>query len=191
MIWHSCYKMSPRQQLFISDVFAILQSIDQELIELGIQRRINLYSLGGTKLMLEDFKSSSKDLDFIISRKDSVTLGETIQYVKRAKGVTIDLFYDGDISGYIISDYRQTSRKINTSLSKLQLFYLDDLSFVITKAIAGRIRDLEEIYPFLKKREISELSLRKRFSEFELKEDQAEEVTHKFDNFIKSYFHQH
>lgn len=157
-------KMRPEESLYNKDIFKILNYLDRELIELGVQRKFNLYSIGGTKLMLEGFNASSKDLDFIISRKDSLILSGAIKDIERKQSVVIDLFYDGEISGYIIPDYQQKAREISFNFDKLKLFCLDDSSFVLTKIIAGRQRDMGEMYGYIESRNISKDNLRKRFS---------------------------
>lgn len=181
-------KMLQKEYLYMNNILNILDYVDKELVKLGVQRKFNLYSLGGTKLMMENFKFSSKDMDFIVSREDSIILTEYLYDINKNKNVKIDLFYDGDISGYIIPDYREKAKPVSCSFNKLNLFCLDDLSFALTKIIASRDRDIKELTDFLDVRQISETSLRNRFVDFILKEDKKYEINQKFENFIKAYF---
>ena len=138
--------------------------------------------------MLQDRKDASKDIDFILSRRDYVTLGNILDSIQRQRDVTMDKFPDGQMPGYSIPDYKYKSVRLNHRFNNLRVFYLDDITFVVTKAIAGRDRDLDEAYDFLGKEPISEPALRKRFSEFRLSKDKAEEITQKFEKFIRGYF---
>lgn len=46
----------------------VLRELDTNLT--GIQRKLKLYCLGGTVLVLSDLRHSSKDVDFIVSEED-------------------------------------------------------------------------------------------------------------------------
>ena len=92
-------------------------------------------------------------------------------------------------SGDCITDYQYKSKETHYKFNNLKVFCLDDTTFMITKIIAGRARDIEEISPFLKKEWAYESVLRKRFSELKLDENKAEAITQKFESFISGYFH--
>lgn len=177
-----------KQRISSKELLSILYEIDKELIDLGVQRKLDLYCVGGTKLMLQEKKNSFKDIDFILSRRDSVTLGNIFENIQRQRNIIIDKFQDGQMPGYNIPDYKNRSIELDYKFNKLRVFYLDNLTFVVTKAIAGRQRDLEEAYNFLSKESISESTLRKRFSEFRLDSDKEEEIIQRFESFIKGYF---
>ena len=173
--------MQQKEYLCKEDIFRTLNYINSELIDIGVQRKFDLYSLGGTKLMLEDIKLTSKDMDFVVSREDDRSLSEIVAKVKQEKGIIIDLFKDGIISEYRIPDYQQMAKRVNYYFSRLNLYSLGDLDLVLTKIIAGRDRDFYEVINFLKDKKISKDSLRKRFSEFTLNKNSKEEIIQKFE----------
>jgi hypothetical protein len=47
------------------DMLEILKDLDSSLE--GIQRKLHLYCLGGTYLVLSSLRDSSKDVDFLVS----------------------------------------------------------------------------------------------------------------------------
>ncbi len=180
--------MQQKEYLYNKDIFRTLEYMDNELMELGVLRKFNLYSIGGTKLMLENIKPSSRDLDFVVARKDFLALSEIVAEIKYEKGIVIDLFKDGNMPGYKIPDYQNKSKKLSYHFNKLNLFCLGDLTFAITKIIASRRTDLEDLINFFKVKDLSEKSLRKRFSEFILEQNKSDHITLKFENFLENYF---
>jgi len=89
----------------------ILRELDTNLK--GIQRKLKLYCLGGTVLVLSDLRHSSKDVDFIVSREDFRALSGHIAEMEWKNKITIDIFPDGLLPKYQYPYYEEHAKKMN------------------------------------------------------------------------------
>ncbi|MFH1221767.1 MAG: nucleotidyltransferase [Candidatus Micrarchaeota archaeon] len=120
-----------------------------------LPRRMKIVAIGGTALTLLGKKASTKDVDFcFLNEQDKavfVRVAEKLGYKPQlsnrliGRGVTIDLY----ASGYIFcvqlpADYAKKSIKLK-EMQKIELFALDPLDLLITKAARFNARDKEDI----------------------------------------------
>ena len=168
-------------------MLGILRELDDNLI--GIPRKINLYCLGGTVLVLSDLRHSSKDVDFILSREDFRTLSEHIAEIEWKKKVTIDIFPDGLLPKYQYPNYKKHAKKMNFSFENIEIYYLDTVDLVLTKALAGRDTDIKDIHLLAPSKEvIPKDELIQRFNNIIPATNKTEELKNKFDLFISEFY---
>ncbi len=163
----------------------ILKDLDRNLE--GLQRKIKLYCVGGTELVFEDLRDSSKDIDFILSRKDFNVISEYKAYLELNKHIRIDLFPEGEMPGYTFSDYAKYG-KLEYKFKHLELYYLDRAALVLMKILSSRDRDLVDIGLLLTRVKLSKNKLEKLYSSFKIDKDKKKGFERNFKRFIKSYF---
>ena len=106
MICTSQRNMLPRhegRELNKQDMLRILEKLDTYLT--GIQRKIKLYSFGGTKFVLTGLRELSKDVDFIVARQDFTALSSSVAELELKDHVRFDLFPDGTLPGFKYASY--------------------------------------------------------------------------------------
>ncbi|MBN1644543.1 hypothetical protein JW851_00685 [Candidatus Woesearchaeota archaeon] len=155
----------------------------------GIQKKVKLYGLGGTVLVLSDLRHSSKDVDFITSREDFRTLSGHITEIEWKKKIQFDIFPDGSLPKYRYSDYNIHAKKAPFEFKNIELFYLDTIDLVLTKALASRdtdIKDIELLAP--SKNRVPKEELIRRFKNIKPAPKEANELKNNFNKFINEYY---
>lgn len=179
--------MTKDKWLTKEDVLSILRKIDRELE--GLPRSIKLYCVGGTYLSLSDVKGASKDLDFILSRRDFRAISGIASEIEIKDRVRLDLFPDGEMKGYQLIGYEAHAQKVPLSFDHIEVYQPDLVDFVLTKAIAGRAEDYEDIARLVKdKRQVPRTKLSARFKELKFSPDEEAEIKRKFHAFIKDFY---
>ncbi|MBW2968978.1 hypothetical protein KY314_02580, partial [Candidatus Woesearchaeota archaeon] len=122
---------------------SLLRDIDSCLE--GIQRKIKLYCVGGTLLVLSDIKFFSNDVDFIASYEDYRTISSHTAEIEWKNKIRFDVFSDGAMPNYAYPYYYEHATKAPFIFDNINLYYLDEVDLILTKAIAGRPKDYEDI----------------------------------------------
>lgn len=183
--------MSPHREsreLDKGELFRVLSIIDRGLE--GMQRKIKLYSVGGTTLLFYNLKTS-KDLDFIVSGRDfkALSLSGVLGDLEFREGVRIDLFPDGEMPGYKYDKYFINAIKINTKYNNLEIYKLDDTDYLLTKALAGRVQDYKDIERIgITKKSVPKDELLSRFGQIKPTKEKEGELKKRFNRFVRELY---
>lgn len=181
--------MLPHRQgkrLYKTDVLELLKELDSKLE--GMQRKVRLYGLGGTVLILTNVRDSSKDVDFIVSLKDFRALSGHVAELEKQKNVRIDLFPDGDLPDYKYEVYTVNAQKAPLEFKNIELYYLDKADFVLTKALAGRPDDFADVAHFTSSDEVPLDVLRSRYEKVRPDPEKNKILQSKFEKFIEEFY---
>jgi hypothetical protein len=169
------------------DILAILEKLDNSLN--GIQRKIRLYCLGGTTLMLSDLRDMSKDVDFISSRQDFRAMSGSIAEIERREGIRFDIFPDGILPDYDLKDYELHAKKAQLNFKNIEVYHLDTADIVLTKALAGRAEDYEDIKLLVQSpHEVPKEVLVKRYEKIKPAPDKKEILKSRFEKFVSEFY---
>jgi len=165
----------------------ILKIVDQ--IDSSLKnhvKKINIYCVGGTALTMIGKKYSSTDIDFIVPHEDLATITSITAEIEYKEKIAIDvtdaLGLWGNNMGYALPpDYKERSRKIS-SCENLNLFVLCELDLLVTKAIAGRQKDHDDIRRLVKK--IKKQDVIERFKQYKL----PTKIKNNLENNLKDFF---
>ncbi len=182
--------MLPHQkgkELNKADMLQILQELDDSLD--GVQKKIKLYGLGGTFLVLSEIRKVSKDVDFIVSREDFRTLSGHVAEIEWKKHVRFDLFPDGLLPGYKYPGYANHAKRSLLNFKNIELYFLDTVDLVLTKVLAGRDDDYRDLKRMaISKDIVPEEELLQRFEQVRLAPKEADELNAKFERFISGFY---
>lgn len=170
------------------DALNLLNEIDRELKEFGLQRKIKLYCIGSTEMLFENLKNSSNDVDFVLSRKDFRVTGSIKEDIESKKHVRIDMFPDGEMPDFTFSDYERYSKPAGYKFDKIDLYYIDRSAVLLTKFLAGRDKDFKDIKILLKHTKLSKEKLEEIFHSLKIDKDKEKKVKDNFKKFIEIYF---
>ena len=134
-------------------ILQIFSNMDSELC--GLQRRLKIYCLGGTKMTLCDLRDFSRDLDFIVSREDWRVLSGITDAIEQKERIRLDVFPDGQLPGYNYENYAQNARRMPYFFNQIEIYVIDEADFILTKMLAGRSRDQEDITAVLEQTPVS------------------------------------
>ena len=177
-----------RQRLDKRKTLEILAWLDDKLEGDGHQEKYKLYCMGGTKMILSDLRQSSEDLDFLMSQDTFRVLSTYIAELDWKQKIRFDAFPEGDLPGYKYGGYREHVRKAPYHFKRLELYFIDDVDFLITKALAGRPKDIDDISRILSKRKIPKEDLIKRFEMIRFKPENEKELREKFNMFLSKLY---
>ena len=153
------------------ELYELLESISKY-----IERKINMYSLGGTALTILGIKPSTLDIDIDIeSQKDYKYICEIFERIgfkkigsirwQAQEGLFFDLFRGSNILGTdLLRDYTNKSKFIK-SFGNIELYTLSLYDIIITKLARGDPRDFIDIKMIFVTQEISLTNLVKRYKE--------------------------
>jgi len=168
------------------DLLRVLHKIVNDIE--GVQRKIKLYCIGGTELMLAGVRESSKDIDLIMSDKDFTAISSAIAEIEWKEKVRIDPFPNGRMPGYKLPIYSKNAKKAPYLFKNIELYLIDKINFLITKSLGGRDADLEGISQFVSVEDAPESEVRKRFNGLKLDKDQENKIKSKFESFIQEFY---
>ena len=167
-----------------------LLEIIPKISERSEGKDITLYVVGGTALTLLDLKDASKDIDFIVNRKDWDFTNEILNNLSEEYSIRIDRFFNGWMVGYWLpDDFRdKTLKLIKTDSLKIESLGLTDL--LITKLIASRILDKPDIDSIVQNYiDLVQIETSDRLSEYTFNSPQEGREKKQFiQNFILEYF---
>jgi hypothetical protein len=170
-------------------IIRILGELDKKLELTGIQRKVRLYAIGGTIMVLERFRQTSKDIDFIVSRKDFMMLSQCIPQIERDEKVQIDVFPDGDMPDYQYRDYHIHACKTPWRFKNVELYYVDKADFMLTKILAARDLDASDIAKFIPSPETVPLDvLRSRYERIVPDKGKIEMIKGRFETFVDKFY---
>lgn len=182
--------MLPHQkgkELDKEDMLQVLYELDESLA--GISRKIKLYGLGGTFLVLFGIRDISKDLDFIVNRADFRTLSGFVAEIEWKRRVRFDLFPDGLLPGYKYSDYAMNAKKYPLNFNNIELYFLDTVDLVLTKILAGRDDDYADITRMkATPAAVPKEELLRRFKQIQPAPETSDEIKTKFNNFVSEFY---
>ena len=140
-----------------------------------LDEEIELFALGGTAMVLQNIKESTKDIDFITTadytqiKKLFGLAGLKEQDTSKLcnkwymNNIRIDLFYDGYIMGVSLADdWIRSSRKIRR-IGKLNLYILNWYDIIITKIARSETRDIKDVLDIIKSERIDFNRLKERY----------------------------
>ena len=165
----------------------ILQTLDSYLER--YERKFPVYLMGGSALILRNQQEDSKDADFITNADGYLALGEAVARLKRERGIKIDYFKEGHIISYRYEDYYLRSTEIPLNLKHLDVYVLDFVDIILTKALAGRPVDRKRIEELKQKGIIAQREeLERRFKKVVPYKGKEEEIRTRFENFLQTYY---
>lgn len=131
-------------------------------IDTRLKKKITLIAVGGTAMTLLNFKESTIDVDFDISREDYDSFKNAID-----KTFHVDIFVDGYIfSEQLPDDYAKIAFDFkNIGFKKINLRILHPMDIILTKAARYNARDEDDIAALVKKIKIDKEKLKSRFNE--------------------------
>ncbi len=178
-----------RQRLDKRQTVGILRWLDERLDNSGHVGIYRLYCMGGTKMVLSDLRQSSEDLDFLVPSYDTFRVLSTyIVELELKRKIRFDVFLEDDLPGYYYKEFEENSKKANYQFKHLDLYFIDDVDFVITKVLAGRPKDIDDISKVLSAKNISKEELIKRFRKIRFKSEKEKELKEKFDVFLSKLY---
>ena len=139
------------------DLLNWLKKIDGKL-----KKNITLIAVGGTAITLLNFKESTIDVDFDVSRDDYNLFKNAID-----KTFRVDIFVDGYIfSEQLPEDYARIAFDFkDIGFKKINLKILHPMDIILTKAARYNARDEDDIAALVKKIKIDKEELKNRFKE--------------------------
>jgi len=178
--------MLPKKELDKTAILKLLQDLDTSLE--GIQRKIRLYCVGGTIMVLSGLRATSKDVDFIADREDFRTISRYIAEVELKEKMRFDIFPDGHMPNYQYKDYQTHATDAPFLFKHIQLYFLDTIDFVLTKAIAGRKLDYRDINSITSPDNVPKEELLERFKNIKPNVGESSEIERKFNKFVSDFY---
>lgn len=137
------------------DLIDWIKKIDKKL-----SKKIVVIAVGGTALTLLGLKSSTRDVDFCLRKKD---VAEFKKHVNSGP-FKVDIFEEGYIfSEQLPQDYIQKSKTVNIHLKKIEFKTLSVEDIILTKLARYNERDEEDISQIMKSIKISKENMIKRY----------------------------
>lgn len=125
-----------------------------------LEKSIDIIAAGGTAMTLLDIKSSTIDIDFIISSVDEKELRKALGAIPH--GYRIDIFTDGMVfSQKLPADYSKKSILIKR-FGKIRLYALQPVDIIVTKIGRLNERDIQDIKDCIRKFRIKKEEIKKR-----------------------------
>ena len=175
------------RQLDRQAILSIIRKLDHDLA--GTQKKVKLYCVGGTYLVLTRIRDSSKDIDFIISRQDFRTLSGHILEIETKDKVRFDLFPEGELPGFAFKNYDFGSQKMPFSFDHIEIYEMDLASFILTKVLAGRAEDYEDIEKLVPDRaSLPKEKLIAKFKELQFTKGKKSILEKKLKAFLKEFY---
>ena len=153
-----------------------LESFLQLIADLG--EKIDLYAIGGTAMVIENIKESTKDIDFMTTTPQKemrrlLTLAGLKEEDQSAAcnkwylGTTrIDLFYDGFVLNLQLSqDWKEQSKFIR-QVGLIKLLRMGWRDIIFTKLDRNEPRDIEDCKDIITAQKISMKKLKAEYEEF-------------------------
>ena len=102
--------------------------------------------------------------------------------------IRIDLFPDGEMPGFILPDYDARSVRVK-SFEHIDVYRIDLITFVLTKAIAGRREDYRDIEKIVReKSSVPREKLIEMFQQLRLSKEKEDEIKKKFWAFVDEFY---
>jgi len=134
-----------------------------------LDKKLELYAIGGTAMVLAGYKPSTRDLDFLTSAKqseikkifDAIGLDEIEDCAMcnkwRFNNKRLDIFYmeTGMIMGFPLTNNWKKKSKLIRKSGKIKIFILNWEDIISTKLARGEHRDFEDILKILEKEDIN------------------------------------
>lgn len=170
------------------DLLAFIQKLDS-----FIDKSLTMIALGGTALTLLNLKSSTRDIDFIISSKDAPVLLELFaslgfkEVAERRwltnEGIIIDVYLDDYIVNVKLLKPSEKDSTFLRAFEHITVRVLNYYDIIITKIDRGDIRDFEDIKNILEKTDIKIPILIRKFI-FTLDHSESENPKFKLLQFV-------
>ena len=153
-----------------------LESFLQLIADLG--EKMDLYALGGTAMVIENIKESTKDIDFITttSQKDIRRLLTLAGLKENDSSKTcnkwylettrIDMFYEGVILNIsLLEDWKEKSKFIN-KIGPINLLRMGWRDIIFTKLDRNEPRDIKDCHDIIISQKIDLKQLKEEFYNF-------------------------
>lgn len=152
-----------KQEINAERLFELLESISK-----FIEKKINMYALGGTALTILGIKNSTLDIDINIDSEKEYkyicNIFEKIGFEKKGEirwftqeGLAFDLFHSSYIIGTdLLPDCLKNSKYIR-SFGNIKLYTLSLEDIIISKLARGDPRDFDDIKSIINKIDIKKL----------------------------------
>jgi hypothetical protein len=178
-----------KQRLDKKGTLKVLTWLDERLERDGYQERYKLYCMGGTKMILSDLRQSSEDIDFLVPSHNTFRVLSTyIAQLDWKHKIRFDTFSEGELPGYTYKEFEENARKTPYRFRHLELYFIDDADFIITKALAYRDKDVDDINKIFSKRKIPKEELIKRFGRIRFKPEKEKELRENFKRFLAEFY---
>jgi len=130
-------------------------------IDAHLERKIDLYAVGGTAMTLLDLKASTKDIDFNLKPSDYKEFKNAL--AKTIHGYRIDIYSDGLIfTQQLPQDYEDKAIPIKSNFNKINLYSIHPVDIVVTKIGRLNERDFEDIKDCITKYKLTKKQVRER-----------------------------
>jgi hypothetical protein len=140
-----------------------------------LKEPLELFAIGGTAMVLNGIKDSTKDIDFLtIEKQEKIRKLFNLAGLKeespnkicniwRLAKIRVDLFYDSFIMGIPFpDDWKELSKKIK-EVGQVKVYTLNWYDLIITKISRSEERDIEDIIIILKSQKLDFDFLKKRY----------------------------
>ncbi|MDD4251151.1 MAG: DUF6036 family nucleotidyltransferase [Candidatus ainarchaeum sp.] len=130
-------------------------------IDFNLNKKIELFAVGGTGMTLLDLKASTKDIDFNLKPNDFEEFNKALK--KTIHGYKIDIYCNGEIfSQHLPLDYIKKAIKIKTSFKNIILYSIHPIDIIVTKIGRLNDRDWEDIKDCIKKYNLTKQQILER-----------------------------
>lgn len=180
--------MEEKKRFDKRETLKLLREIDEKLAKVGYQRKFKLYCIGGTKMILSGLRESSEDVDFYMDRNTYRVLSGYVAELE-LRGIRFDTFEEGKFPGYRYEGIEHNAKRTRDyGFKHFELYLMDDVDFLLTKALALRAKDRRDIEVIFSRRSIPKEKILERFKRVRFDSDKESELRRKFELFLKEYF---
>ncbi|MEK6891534.1 MAG: DUF6036 family nucleotidyltransferase [Nanoarchaeota archaeon] len=151
---------------------------EEILITIGniLEKKIVVYAIGGTAMMLKSIKDSTLDIDFVFNKKSdreefiialrklgAKELDTTLVYglknnvpiILELSNARFDLFMNKVISSTFSEKMKNRAKQVHEFGKNLIIKVADSHDIIIMKSVTSRTKDLEDIATIIKKDKIN------------------------------------
>jgi len=129
------------------DLIRVFEEIDSKLRE-----KCRIYITGGANMVLKGLKISTKDIDILVSKKDSAKLLKALSLlgfscegnVCERKDLKVDIFKERILSGYRLSREMKERAELFWKGKNLEVYLLSLEDVFLFKSYAGREVDIDD-----------------------------------------------
>jgi len=148
----------------------------------GYTEKLHIYCVGGTALTLLGKKQFSYDVDFLVSRRDYLTLSSITAEIEFKRNVRIDLMVEEDTNKFLHPAFKTSAKKIGV-FKYLNLYVPKKVDLLLMKALCGRPKDYDDIKQLAK--DVDKEAVVRRFNELRIKRGSKEDFAKKLNDIVE------
>lgn len=140
--------------------FLVKTFSEQMLWEIGknIDKRVRIFIFGGAAMALKGYKERTKDVDILVPERDSLEIlvaaaeklgyrsyrNQDVAILEHSSRPRIDIYCKHILNKVYLTDTMITRAK-SIEYGNLEVLVADDTDIALTKSVAGRMRDVNDI----------------------------------------------